>query len=98
MELMLPPKASRKAPMLPGPVEMKMRIVAPRVVPDPSAIGMNVGRIGVPRHVGESPAFQFATVFRDAVLWHARGSRGRPVGRNESATGTATGTPAAPLL
>src|SRR5260221_8314226 len=72
MEYVLPPKASRKVPVLPRPVEMKSRMLASPVLSHPSAIVMDMGRLGVPRRVGESPVFHFAMCFRDFTFWHMR--------------------------
>jgi hypothetical protein len=98
VELVLPPKASGKAPVLPRVLEMKTMIVASPVVSDPSAIAMNVGSFRVPWRVGESPVFHFAMAFRSATLWYMRCGRGRPMRRNESATDATMLAPAASFL
>src|SRR5258707_4532483 len=98
VELVLTPKASGKAPMLPGPLEMKTMIVASKVVSDPSAIAMDVGSFRVPGRVGESPVFHFAMTFRNATLWHMRCGRGRPMRRNETATDATMLAPAPSFL
>src|SRR6266567_7497617 len=98
MEHMLSPKASRKVPMLPGPLEMKSRMLTSPVVSDPSSIVMHVGRLGVPRHIVEPAVFHFAMPFRDAMLWHLRAGRRRSVRRNESAAGPTTLTTPASFL
>lgn len=46
-------KATCEAPVLPGMIEVVVRIVAPGVVADPLAVGMDVRCVGVPALVVE---------------------------------------------
>jgi hypothetical protein len=66
-------EATREAPVLPRVVEVVVRIVAPSVVADPLAIGMNVRCVRVPALV------VVVTVFRRG-MWIV--NRGWPVGWN----------------
>lgn len=65
-----PTKATREAPVLPGMIDVVVRIVAPGVVADPLAVGMDVRRVRVPALVVE------VTVLLRG-MWIV--NRGRPV-------------------
>lgn len=65
------PQSKREASMLPRTIHTVVGIVAARIVSDPLAVFVNVGRIGMPWPIGESP------VFRSRVL-------GRTIGRSRS--------------
>src|ERR1041385_1451079 len=41
-----PPEASRKASMVPGMVKVKVLVMSASVMPNPLAVGMNVGCLG----------------------------------------------------
>jgi hypothetical protein len=72
-------KPKREASMLPRTIHMVVGIVAARIVSDPLAVFVNVGRIGMPWPIGEFSVFRRRILGRTVVrsrswrrLLHAR--------------------------
>jgi len=78
------PEPARETPVLKGMIEVEASITPAGIVSDPPAIGVNVGRVGMPRFVAKAAGVRRATAHLTAGARRATVRLTRTVTWNES--------------